>query len=156
MSRLKKLLIYFCMIALIIITAFISSASSQFKDVPTNHWANNAIQLMSENKIIEGYPDSTFKPDSIINRAELAKMMVIALNIPPKENPSPSFKDVPKNSWFFSSVESAKFYLTGFRTADGDYFRPSRPAAREDMAVAIVKALGMENETVDESNLHKF
>ncbi|MGE5473845.1 MAG: S-layer homology domain-containing protein [Ignavibacteriales bacterium] len=157
MFKAKKILTSFLLMLLIIMTAFVSSASSQkFKDIPSNHWANDAIKLMTDNKIISGYPDSTFKPENQINRSEFAKMMVLALNIPIKNNPAQSFKDVSSDSWFFNYVESAKYYLTGFRTPEGDYFRPNRPAEREDMAVAIVKALGFDNTTVDESILDKF
>ena len=157
MNKTKKLLSFFLLVVIIALTSFVASASShKFKDVPSNHWANKAIQIMTDKKIISGYPDSTFKPDSIISRSEFAKMMVLALNISIKSNPTSSFKDVATDAWFLPYVESAKFYLTGFRTSEGDYFRPSRPAAREDMAVAIVKALGMENEVVDESIIDKF
>ncbi|MGE5329106.1 MAG: S-layer homology domain-containing protein [Deltaproteobacteria bacterium] len=157
MNKKRSLFFCFLLISLFLMTTFFSNASSKkFKDVPSDHWANKAIQLMTDRKIIAGYDDSTFKPNNIINRAEFARMMVLALNIPIKDNPTATFKDVYSNDWFFKDVESAKFYLTGFRTPTGDYFRPLKPAAREDMAVAIVKALGMENETADENILNKF
>lgn len=157
MPRRKRGIIYFIVLSITLMTSFISTASSQkYKDVPADHWANKAIELMSSKEVIAGYPDNTFKPDNSISRAEFARMMVVALNIPSKATSKASFIDVPASSWAFNFVESAKYYLTGFRTPEGDYFRPDRPAAREDMAVAIVKALGMENESVDVSILNKF
>ncbi len=69
---------------------------------------------------------------------------------------TPSFLDVKKNSWEYPYVESAKPYLTGFRTAAGDYFKPSLPAVREDMAVALVNALGYLNDPVDLGILDQF
>ena len=130
--------------------------TNKFLDVEVNHWANQAITQMAEKNIITGYSDSTFKPNNTVSRAEFAKMMVAALNLPTKKPETPTFKDVGKDHWLYPYAESAKYYLTGFRSPDGDYFKPSLQAAREDMAVALVKALGYTDESVDESILDKF
>lgn len=83
-------------------------------------------------------------------------MMVNTLDLKEYAPQTPSFLDVKKNSWEYPYVESAKPYLTGFRTSTGDYFKPSLPAVREDMAVALVNAMGYQNEKVDESILDQF
>ncbi len=129
---------------------------NKFKDIKPDHWASEAISKMVDKKIISGYPDMTFKPNSTITRAEFAKMMVLALNLTVKETETPTFKDVYSNNWVYPYVESAKYYLTGFRTPSGDYFRPNRKAAREDMAVALVKALGYTSQNPDMSILEKY
>lgn len=90
---------------------------SYFSDLPQNHWAYNAVKFMVERGIITGYPDNTFRPDNPVTRAEFARIMVVALNLPIKVTDTPSFKDVPKDHWAYPYVESAKYYLTGFRTA---------------------------------------
>lgn len=127
-----------------------------FSDLPQNHWAYNAVKFMVERGIITGYPDGTFRPDNPVTRAEFARIMVIALNLPIKVTDTPSFKDVPKEHWAYPYVESAKYYLTGFRTANGDYFKPSDYAVREDIAVALVKAKGLQNESVDMNILNNY
>lgn len=130
--------------------------NSAFKDVKQNHWAYNAISWMAKKKIISGNGDGTFKPDGAITRAQFAKIMVLALNLPMNETGNSSFKDVKKGGWEYKFVDAAKYYLTGFRTPDGDYFRPEYNAVREDMAVALVKALELQEEEVDESVLDDF
>lgn len=127
-----------------------------FSDLPQNHWAYNAVKFMVERGIIIGYPDNTFRPDNPVTRAEFARIMVISLNLPIKVTDEPSFKDVPKDHWAYPYVESAKYYLTGFRTQNGDYFKPSDYAVREDMAVALVKAKGLQNENVDMNILNNY
>ncbi len=127
-----------------------------FKDVKPGHWAYDDIMWMLENKIIEGKTKDTFDPNGIVTRAEFAKMMVNTLKIKQYKPDTPSFVDVKKNAWEYPFVESAKTYLTGFRTSSGDYFKPKQAAVREDMAVALVKALGYQNESVDESILTTF
>jgi hypothetical protein len=130
--------------------------SRGFKDVPKGHWAYDEIMWMLERKIIEGIGNNLFNPNGTVTRAEFAKMMVLTLNLQKYTPDTPSFLDVKKNSWEYQYVESAKPYLTGFRTPSGDYYYPSRPAVREDMAVALVNALGYQSETYDESLLRRF
>ncbi|WAM34563.1 S-layer homology domain-containing protein [Caldicellulosiruptor morganii] len=127
-----------------------------FSDLPQNHWAYNAVKFMVERGIITGYPDGTFRPDNPVTRAEFARIMVIALNLPFKVTDNPSFKDVPRDHWAYPYVETAKYFLTGFRTSSGDYFKPSDYAVREDMAVALVKAKGLQNENVDVNILNNY
>ncbi|MGM0471865.1 MAG: S-layer homology domain-containing protein [Bacillota bacterium] len=48
----------------------------QYSDIPaTDYWANNSINLASKLKIINGYPDGTFRPQAPVTRAEAAKML---------------------------------------------------------------------------------
>lgn len=130
--------------------------SRGFKDVQEGYWAYDDIMWMLERNIIDGIGNGLFSPSNTVTRAEFAKMMVNTLNLQRYTPDTPSFLDVKKSAWEYSYVEAAKPYLTGFRTSSGDYFKPSQPAVREDMAVALVKALGYQNETADESILNRF
>ena len=130
--------------------------SRGFKDVPKGHWAYDEIMWMFERKIIEGIGNNVFNPNGIVTRAEFAKMMVLTLDLEKYSPDTPSFLDVKKKDWAYPYVESAKRYLTGFRTSGGDYYYPSRPAVREYMAVALVTALGYQGEDYDENLLRKF
>jgi len=157
----KKLLTSLLVIVFIVsIFSMISFSQDQsnsiFSDLPQNHWAYNAVKFMVERGIITGYPDKTFRPDNPVTRSEFARIMVISLNLPIKVTDNPSFKDVPKDHWAYPYVETAKYYLTGFRTQNGEYFKPSDYAVREDMAVALVKAKGLQNENVDMNVLNNY
>lgn len=135
-----------------------ASTNQSFKDVPATHWAYNAIMWMTRNGILNGVGEGRFKPDDSVTREQFAKMMVLALQISTKGTFTQSFSDVPKNSWAFKYVEAAKPYLTGWRmgTNQLDMFKPGDVAVREDMAVALVKALDLHNETPDLSVLNVF
>lgn len=158
----KRLLLICVMLVFAIVQIFSAIAFAQgtsnpiFSDLPQNHWAYNAVKFMVERGIITGYPDNTFRPNNPVTRAEFARIMVIGLNLPIKVTDNPSFKDVPKEHWAYPYVETAKYYLTGFRTQNGDYFKPSDYAVREDMAVALVKAKGLQNENVDMNILNNY
>lgn len=127
-----------------------------FSDVDQSHWAYGAISWMVGQKILSGYPDGTFKPGNTILRGEFAKIMVLALDLPLRDPEESAFKDIQKTDWEYKYVETSKYYLTGFRTSGGDYFRSKNEAVREDMAVALVKALKFSGETPDESVLKSF
>lgn len=51
-----------------------------FKDVPADHWANQAINTAVSNGIMEGYPNNMFKPNQPVTRAEA--MVALAKGIP--------------------------------------------------------------------------
>ncbi len=130
-KRIKEFLIENPLATVFQVSVSLDDSLQKFKDVDDSHWASEAILEMSEKDIIAGYPDSTFKPNSIVNRGEFAKMMVKALELEIIKPASPTFKDVNTDNWVYPYAESAKYYLTGFRTSSGDYFRPSRPATRK-------------------------
>lgn len=51
-----------------------------FKDVPADHWANQAINTAVANGIMDGYPNNMFKPNQPVTRAEA--MVALAKGIP--------------------------------------------------------------------------
>jgi hypothetical protein len=56
------------------------SMAMNFSDVTNNYWAYIPINTLTEDKVISGYPDNTFKPENLVTRAEFATMLVKALN----------------------------------------------------------------------------
>src|SRR5436309_7728197 len=64
-------------VAAILVLAVVSPAFAQpFADVPTDHWAFDAIAELAAKGIIEGFPDGTFKGDRGVTRYEVA--MIVA------------------------------------------------------------------------------
>nr|WP_010251055.1 S-layer homology domain-containing protein [Acetivibrio cellulolyticus] len=113
----------------------------KFIDLRDTHWAYIAISDLYDRGIIIGYSDNSFRPNEQVTRSQFAAMLVKTLGLD-TESKTQTFKDVPKKAWDFKAVEAAKSYLTGYKKADGElYFYGNRNAVREDMAVALVKAL---------------
>ncbi|PKM51319.1 MAG: hypothetical protein CVV02_06860 [Firmicutes bacterium HGW-Firmicutes-7] len=130
--------------------------NGRFKDVKDDHWAQEYIELMTKYGIINGYTDNTFKPESNVFRGEFAKMMVLTMQLEPINPGTPTFQDVKKGEWLYQHVETAKPYLTGFKSDGKYYFKPLLEAQREDMAVAIVKGLGIDPDKTDMSVLDNY
>ena len=71
----KKGFIFFAAFLLVGIFA-VPAFAGPFTDVPTDHWAYEAIDKLQSEGFIEGYPDGTFKGKQSFTRYEMA--MVIA------------------------------------------------------------------------------
>ncbi|MBR1616788.1 S-layer homology domain-containing protein, partial [bacterium] len=74
--------------------------SQQYPDVFDSYWASSDINRLTEQCILEGYPDGMFKPNRKVSRAEMATMIVKGYNLDATSNAtSLTFNDVPKNHW---------------------------------------------------------
>ena len=54
----------------------VAAMANPFSDVPTAHWAYDAIKSLNKTGILQGYPDGTYKGEKVVTRYHLA--MVIA------------------------------------------------------------------------------
>ena len=75
-----------------------ATAKTNFKDVPTKHWANEDVTYLFEKKIINGYSNEIFGPDDSIKRVDAARMIVRALDLDTSNRPIPNLKDITTKS----------------------------------------------------------
>jgi len=118
-----------------------SEPTSALLDI-AGHWGEVYILEAVEKKLVQGYPDGTFRPDQPITRAEFLVMLVKALGLKGGEAALP-FTDRDKiGPWAREAVAIAvqEGIVTGY--ADGT-FRPDAYITRAEMAVMIARALGM-------------
>ncbi len=99
-----------------------SMPSSVFSDVDSTTPFESSIELLKEKNIISGYPDGTYQPFRILNRAELLKIVVGAKypTIDDSYNQN-CFKDIQKDQWYTKPVCFAKAqgFVGGY--ADGTF-----------------------------------
>jgi len=55
------------------------AAANPFSDVPSDHWAYDAVSQLAQDGVIEGYGDSTFQGNKNITRYEMAQMVAKAM-----------------------------------------------------------------------------
>ena len=81
-----------------LVFATVAPAFAQpFADVPTNHWAYDAIAELAAKGLIEGYPDGTFKGDRAMTRYEMAMVVARLLaRIESIQIPAPTPPEVTK------------------------------------------------------------
>jgi hypothetical protein len=56
------------------------TGNNPFRDVPPNHWAYQAVQTLSSEGLIKGYPNGTFRGNRPITRYEMAEVINRAVN----------------------------------------------------------------------------
>ncbi len=121
------------------------------KDI-SGHWAEFNIQKGLEKGITNGYRDGTFKPDRTVTRSEFCKLVVLALGYKPVSSPHLSFKDrgsIPDWAEGYIARAVDKGLIDGYTD---DTFRPNRQITREEMAVILIRAAGLEDEADDARN----
>lgn len=75
--------------ALLSLTLVAPAFAQPFADVPTDHWAYDAIAELAAKGLIEGYPDGAFRGDRAMTRYEMAMVVarllarIEAIKIPP-------------------------------------------------------------------------
>jgi len=76
----KKFLATAAVVALVALAVPAFAATNPFMDVPSNHWARDAISQLAANGIISGYPDGTYRGAQPTTRFEMASALARALN----------------------------------------------------------------------------
>ncbi|MFC9712343.1 S-layer homology domain-containing protein [Paenibacillus sp. NPDC056933] len=83
-----------------------AQATLKFKDVPSTHWAAEAINSAVEQGYFKGYADGTFKPSSPVTKAEMASILGRLADQPDATTQEQNnFTDVPE--WAKSGVSIA-------------------------------------------------
>ncbi len=119
----------------------IPATAFQFPDVPTNHWAASQIDILSDQGVIVGYPDGTFKPDDNVTRAEFASMAIKALGQEHTKVAQPvNFTDITPDYWAYDAIQKALFFdLISSDTSS--IFRPDDNVSRAEATTVSVNAL---------------
>jgi hypothetical protein len=94
----------------------VTPKTAVFRDVATTHWAAAYIETAANLKLVEGYPNGTFKPNQALTREEAIKILVLFDNKTlPAEAPAYVYADVSGSRW------SAR-YISVARSAGWLYF----------------------------------
>lgn len=101
------------MAKIIALFAKLEPSAERFPDT-AGHWAEPYIRLAAGSGWIEGYPDSTFRPDRAITRAETVTMIDRVLERVPKDESRLlphetmlTFPDCRPGQWFYIAVQEA-------------------------------------------------
>ena len=124
--------------------------SKKFKDVGMTSWYTPVVCWASDEGLVGGYEDRTFKPTAPVKRQELAKMIVglidyIGADIPDAEDAAEPFKDFSKiQSWAKDYVEALR--KTGLvKGDDKGNFNPLKTASRAEVATIAVRLNAAKN-----------
>ena len=111
-----------------------------FPDVPPGKWYTGYVEKAAELELVKGYTDGNFGPNDQLNRAEMAVVVIRALDDsdPPIPATDP-FNDVPKASWYGPYV--ARLRDLGITVGiGGNLYGPYDPITRAEVATMIERA----------------
>jgi len=117
-----------------------------FTDIPADSPYAEALKYMKEHGIIKGFADGSFQPDQPVNRAEIIKILVVALGEPKNLYEHKNcFKDVGAQ-WFapYGCYAKLKGWVKGY--ADGGY-HPASDVTRAEALKMMLSAYGIPLET---------
>ena len=101
-----------------------------------------AVNVLSALKVVDGFTDGTYKPEQVVTRAQMAKLIVTALGVADYASAKTSkFTDMGAASWAIPYVE----YASNLNIVNGvgnGKFNPNGNVTYEQAATMIVRALG--------------
>ena len=151
MSIKKKLLsgaVTLAMLGTMVLPAY----AKEFPDT-ADHWAKDAISRWSDYGVINGDDQGNFRPGEPITRAETATVLNNLISY--QKRSSKSFSDVFESDWFEDAVSKLNYanVMTGYE--DGT-IRPRNNITRQEAAVMIARATGLDTDEADTSALDAF
>ncbi len=100
-----------------------------FSDTKT-HWAKEEINIITNQKIMSGYEDGTFRPNSKITKAEFYAVVNNLASL--QKTYTVTFSDVSTNDWYYNDV--AKAIKAGYLIPTTGRLHPNRPITREEVS----------------------
>jgi hypothetical protein len=121
----------------------------EFSDVAIDAWCATYVIWASDNNIVTGYPDNTFRPENTMTRAEFVQVLYNLRGKPAVAAPA-SFSDVASGDWYFNAVSWA--VSTGVASGVGDNkFDPNGSVTREQAVTFLYKFAQQSGENEDYS-----
>jgi hypothetical protein len=118
-------------------------AVNRYFEDAKGHWAEEAIQILTEKGVISGYPDGLAHPDEIITRGEFAALVARTMELPEPEESEVTirFTDIAGH-WSEQDIEA--LIIAGIIQKDdfGTEFQPDEPITRMEMIRMLVRAIG--------------
>jgi hypothetical protein len=117
-----------------------STSVPTFTDVPVTDYAYAAIESVTEAGLMPSLGDSTFGPRIALTRAQLAVILVRALDLPVDDTVTSPFADVPDDS--YASLYVAAAVSAGLlKPVDATHFDPTGGVSRAVAALVFTKGL---------------
>lgn len=117
------------------VLGYSTEVKGSFYNDTINHWANGAINVLTQSKLMNGYDNGLFLPDKIITREEVIKVLYYLSN-ESKNFKGQEFIDVPKDRWSYEYIDklSGLGIINGYENGE---FRPQNPIKRSEIVTVL-------------------
>lgn len=143
----KKILGFLVATIVIISVTTFSFASTNLTDIKGTKY-ESAVENLVFFKIVNGYEDKTFKPAGKVTRAELSKMLVLALGQEEKVESAKKkfldFSDVLSSHWAYGHIKVASDAALVNGYTDGT-FKPEGSVTYAEATAMVIRALGYDD-----------
>lgn len=124
------------------------------------HPARAAIEAALTSRLIDAFADGSFRPDASVTRADFARTLALDTALRQTVGATPRFTDVSGDlaaiaeaiTAHGSTLRDYGFQSEGLMTATGSLFDPDGTVDRLDLAVAFVRALGLDDQARSKAN----
>ena len=114
------------------------------------HAKQATIEMALRRRLVDTFPDGSFRPDTVVTRDEFARSLSLNTNLRQSLGATPKFSDLTGDLLGIAEAVTARgsairdydFVSTGMMSFSGMSFNPTGAVGRLDVAVALVKALG--------------
>ncbi len=116
------------------------SETCPFPDLNSAAWYFEQVCSAYANKVIEGYPDGTFKPEQTINKVEALKITILQAGISLDTDYTDNFDDISPNDWFwdYARIANEKSFIVEDRSGD---LKPDEDLSRGDFAMLVYRTM---------------
>ncbi|MCR2806284.1 S-layer homology domain-containing protein [Paenibacillus soyae] len=108
-------------------------------------WAKPSVLEAQTAGVITGYEDATFRPDLLINRSEMAAMMMRTLDTKMDEGWKPAFADTDSIPVWAQPSVAAAAEAGLIKGRDNNKFVPAANATRAEAVVLILRLIDYKN-----------
>ena len=143
---------WLCLVSMLIICLAIcnvSFAATTLKDIKGTKY-ESAVENLIEVGLVNGYPeDNTYRPNVVVTRAQMAKMMVVALGeegkVTSAATKKSTFTDIKNGHWAYGYVNVAKDLgiINGYPNGN---FGPDETVTYAEATTMVIRALGYDDE----------
>ena len=138
LSIVLSLVMVLCMMP---VMAFAATSNATYSDI-SGEKCEGAVNVLDALGVIDGYEDGTYRPDQVVTRAEMAKLIITALGMDSYATATTSsYSDMQNAQWAIPVVE----YATNLGIVEGvgnGKFSPGNPVTYEQAVTMIVRAIG--------------
>ncbi len=134
----------------------INAIQTRFGDV--EHWTEmgRAIEYFAAKGVVRGFDNNDFRPQQGITRAELTKVVVLAVGFETVPDNPRTFCDIYHDDWFFPFVDALviRKYVGGYPGGDCPLrrrFRPHNQITRAEATKVILKAFNIQGRPTGEN-----
>ncbi len=135
----KKMLTLFVAVVMVLTMATPTFAVT-FTDTEGKN-CETAVEVLTSLGIVEGKAEGTYEPDSFLTRAEMATIILRAMNMAAGATGRDIFTDVPASHWAYANIAAA--YQLGIINGTSETtFEPDKTVTYEQAVKMVVAALG--------------